>query len=237
MIVAAKRVSLASSSPKTPFCGIFFASLRLCVRSVLKARATMVRVGHSRERFDPGAFVRRVEVVSMLKENEVATAIVDVAYHIHRQLGPGLLESVYHAVMRYELQKRGLRVLSKEPVPIVWEDVRLDLAFEADLIVEDVVVVELKSVEQPARVHNQKQLLTYLRLTDCRLGLLINFGRGVHQRRSLPCRERTSVGYLRAPDSSAAKETEGSHAKPPRPKKRRKKRGYCPSSRSLKRVN
>jgi GxxExxY protein len=111
----------------------------------------------------------------MLKENEVAAAIVDVAYHIHRQLGPGLLESVYHAVMKYELEKRGLRVLSKEPVPIIWEEVRINLAFEADLIVEDVVVVELKSVEQMARVH-KKQLLTYLRLTNCRLGLLINFG-------------------------------------------------------------
>jgi GxxExxY protein len=93
----------------------------------------------------------------MLKENEVAAAIVDVAYHIHRQLGPGLLESVYHAVMKYELEKRGLRVLSKEPVPIIWEAVRINLAFEADLIVEDVVVVELKSVEQMARVH-KKQL-------------------------------------------------------------------------------
>jgi GxxExxY protein len=111
----------------------------------------------------------------MLKENEVATTVVDVAYHIHRQLGPGLLESVYHAIMKYELEKRGLRVMSKEPVPIIWEGVELPLAFEADLIVEDVVVVELKSVEQEARVH-KKQLLTYLRLTNCRLGLLINFG-------------------------------------------------------------
>ncbi len=111
----------------------------------------------------------------MLRENEVAKAIVDVAYHIHRKLGPGLLESVYHAVMKYELEKRGLRVLSREPVPFVWEDVRLEVGFEADLIVEDVVVVELKSVEQVARVH-KKQLLTYLRLTNCRLGLLINFG-------------------------------------------------------------
>jgi GxxExxY protein len=111
----------------------------------------------------------------MLKENEVAAAIVNVAYHIHRQLGPGLLESVYHAVMKYELEKRGLHVLSKEPVPIIWEAVRINLAFEADLIVEDVVVVELKSVEQMARVH-KKQLLTYLLLTNCRLGLLINFG-------------------------------------------------------------
>ncbi len=77
--------------------------------------------------------------------------------------------------MKHELKKRGLRVLSKEPIPMVWEEVRLDLAFEAELIVEDVVVAELKSVEQVARVH-KKQLLTYLRLTNCRLGLLINFG-------------------------------------------------------------
>jgi GxxExxY protein len=111
----------------------------------------------------------------MLKENEVAKVIVDVAYHIHRQLGPGLLESVYHAIMVYELRKRGLRVLSKEPVPVVWEEVRIEKGFEADLIVEDVVIVEIKSVEQLARVH-KKQLLTYLRLTNCRLGLVINFG-------------------------------------------------------------
>jgi GxxExxY protein len=111
----------------------------------------------------------------MLRENEIAKTIVDVAYHIHRQLGPGLLESVYHAVMKCELEKRGLRVLFKEPVPVVWEDMRLEVGFEADLIVEDIVVVELKSVEQLARVH-KKQLLTYLRLTNCRLGLVINFG-------------------------------------------------------------
>ena len=77
--------------------------------------------------------------------------------------------------MKYELEKRGLRVLSREPIPVVWDEVRLEIGFEADLIVENVVVVELKSVEQVARVH-KKQLLTYLRLTDCRLGLLINFG-------------------------------------------------------------
>ena len=76
--------------------------------------------------------------------------------------------------MKYELDKRGLRTLSREPIPIVWEEIRLEIGFEADLIVEEVVVVELKSVEQLARVH-KKQLLTYLRLTNCRLGLLINF--------------------------------------------------------------
>jgi len=111
----------------------------------------------------------------MLNENGVARTTVDVAYHIHRQLGPGLLESVYHAIMRYELEKRGLRVLSRQPVPVVWDTVRLEIGFEADLIVEDIVIVELKAVEQVARVH-KKQLLTYLKLTNCRLGLLINFG-------------------------------------------------------------
>jgi GxxExxY protein len=128
-----------------------------------------------RGRSSSTGFANKLEGVSMLKENEVAKTIVDVAYHIHRQLGPGLLESVYHAITKYELEKRGLRVLTKEPVPIVWEEVRLELGFQADLIVEDVVVVEFKSVEQLARVH-KKQLLTYLRLTNCRLGLLINFG-------------------------------------------------------------
>jgi GxxExxY protein len=111
----------------------------------------------------------------MLKENDVAKTIVDVAYHIHRQLGPGLLESVYQAVMQYELEKRGLRVLGKHPVPVVWEGVRLEKGLEADLIVEGIVIVELKSVEQLARVF-KKQLLTYLRLTNCKLGLVINFG-------------------------------------------------------------
>jgi len=111
----------------------------------------------------------------MLKENEVAAKVVDAAYRIHRELGPGLLESVYQAVMEYELAKIGLCVQGHEPVAVVWDGIRIDKGFEADLIVEGVVIVELKSVEQLARVH-KKQLLTYLRLTKCRLGLLINFG-------------------------------------------------------------
>jgi GxxExxY protein len=108
-------------------------------------------------------------------ENELAKIVVDVAYQIHRKLGPGLLESVYHTVMVYELRKRGLRVKSKDPVPIVWDDVQLDKGFEADIIVEDKLLVELKSVEHVPPVF-KKQLLTYMRLTDFRLGLLINFG-------------------------------------------------------------
>ena len=110
-----------------------------------------------------------------MKENEVARLIVDAAYKVHTALGPGLLESVYEEVLAYELRKRNLKVLRQEPIPLVYESVQLELAFVADLIVEDLVVVELKSIEKVAPVHKQ-QLLTYLRLADKRLGLLINFG-------------------------------------------------------------
>jgi GxxExxY protein len=109
-----------------------------------------------------------------MTENEIATQIVDVAFKIHTTFGPGLLESVYETIMAYELQKRGLRVRRQQAIPVIYEDVRMDLGFRADLIVEDKVVVEIKSVEAIAPVH-KKQLLTYLRLTDKRLGLLINF--------------------------------------------------------------
>jgi len=108
-----------------------------------------------------------------MTENEIAKQIVDVAFKIHTTFGPGLLESVYET-MAYELQKRGLRVRRQQAIPVVYEDVKMDLGFRADLIVEDKVVVEIKSVEAIAPVH-KKQLLTYLRLTDKSLGLLINF--------------------------------------------------------------
>jgi len=110
-----------------------------------------------------------------MTENEIARQIVDAAYKIHRALGPGLLESAYQAILVYELQKRGLRIEAEKQVPVTYESVHLDIGFRADLIVEDKVIVELKSVEQIAPVH-KKQLLTYLRLADKRLGLLINFG-------------------------------------------------------------
>ncbi len=108
-------------------------------------------------------------------ENAIAREIVDAAFRVHTALGPGLLESVYDAVLAYELGRRGLRTARQQPIPVVYGDVRIATAFRADLIVEDKVIVEVKSVEQVARVH-KKQLLTYLRLADMRLGLLINFG-------------------------------------------------------------
>ncbi len=113
-----------------------------------------------------------------MTENEIAKEIVDAAYHIHKRLRPGLLESVYETVLAYELKKRGLKVKRQVPVAIVYDDIKSDEGFRADLIVEEKVIVELKSVENVVPVH-KKQLLTYLRLADKRLGLLINFGSGL----------------------------------------------------------
>ena len=109
-----------------------------------------------------------------MTENEAATQIVDAAYRIHTGLGPGLLESVYETVMAEELTRRGLRVVRQQAIPVVYGNVKLDIGFRADLIVEGKVIVEIKSVEAIAPVH-KKQLLTYLRLAGKRLGLLINF--------------------------------------------------------------
>lgn len=110
-----------------------------------------------------------------MTENEIAKIIVDAAFQIHKRLGPGLLESVYEVVLAHELKKRGVRVKRQVPVAIVYDDIKFDEGFRADLIIEDKVIVELKSVENIVPVH-KKQLLTYLRLSDKRLGLLINFG-------------------------------------------------------------
>ena len=109
-----------------------------------------------------------------MRENEIATIVVDAALRIHKTLGPGLLESVYQAVLNYELQKRGLRVAQQVGLPVQYEGVNLDLGFRVDLIVGNKVIIEIKSVEALAPVH-RKQLETYLRLTNLRLGLLINF--------------------------------------------------------------
>jgi GxxExxY protein len=106
--------------------------------------------------------------------NEVSGQIVDVAVKVHSALGPGVLESVYEVVLAYELRKRGLDVQRQLPIPIVYDDARFEEGFRLDLLVEDQVVVEIKSVEDVRPVH-KKQLLTYLRLADRRLGLLLNF--------------------------------------------------------------
>ena len=110
-----------------------------------------------------------------MSENEIAKIVVDASYHIHTRLGPGLLESVYTRILEYELTKRGLNVRREVPVPFRYDDLEFDEGFRADLIVEGIVILELKSVEKTAPVH-KKQLLTYLKLTGMKLGLLINFG-------------------------------------------------------------
>jgi GxxExxY protein len=113
-----------------------------------------------------------------MTENQIAKAVVDVAYKLHTELGPGLLETVYEVLMEHELVRRGFSVRRQVPVPIEWNGVKFTEGFKADLIVNDLVIVELKSVEKLAPVH-AKQLLTYLRLKQLRLGLLINFGEEV----------------------------------------------------------
>ncbi len=112
---------------------------------------------------------------NMLKENKIAKLVVDAAYHVHIKLGPGLLESVYEVVMAHEIEKRGLSVERQLSIPVQYDGLVFDEGFRADMVVEDSVILELKSVELVAPVH-KKQLLTYLRLTDKRLGLLLNFG-------------------------------------------------------------
>jgi len=109
-----------------------------------------------------------------MTENEISKIVVDKCYQIHVNLGPGLLESVYEEILFYELQKENLNVERQKALPVFWEDKEMNIGFRADLIVENKVIIELKSVETLARVH-PKQLLTYLKITELKLGLLINF--------------------------------------------------------------
>ena len=109
-----------------------------------------------------------------MHENDIAKIVVDAAYKIHTRLGPGLLESAYQVILAYELRTRGLRVETEVPMPVTYEGISLEIGFRADMVVEDLVILELKSVENVADVH-KKQLLTYLRASGKRLGLLINF--------------------------------------------------------------
>ncbi|HUM64006.1 MAG TPA: GxxExxY protein [Anaerolineaceae bacterium] len=110
-----------------------------------------------------------------MNENEIAKISVDVAYKIHTRIGPGLLESAYQAMMVYDLRKRGLKIEAEISMPVYYDEIYLDAGYRVDILVEGLVIIELKSVEKIAEVH-KKQLLTYLRLSDLRLGLLINFG-------------------------------------------------------------
>jgi len=109
-----------------------------------------------------------------MTENQIGREVVDSALKIHRALGPGLFESVYEVVLAHELTRRGLRVERQKAVPIVYEGVEFEEGFRADLIVDGLVIVEIKSVESLNNAH-RKQVLTYLRLTGLKLGFLVNF--------------------------------------------------------------
>ncbi len=109
-----------------------------------------------------------------MEENNLSYSIRGAIFTVYNTLGPGLLESVYQAALSYELVKSGLLVEAQVPFPVVYQNVKLDLGFRLDLLVNSKVVVELKSVENLALVHH-KQLLTYLKLTNKKLGLLVNF--------------------------------------------------------------
>ena len=107
-------------------------------------------------------------------ENELSHAIIGCALRIHSALGPGLLESAYQACLQFELQKTGLQVDVQKALPLVYHSVKLECGYRADLVVENKVIIEIKSVESLADIH-MAQVLTYLRLADLRLGLLLNF--------------------------------------------------------------
>ena len=111
---------------------------------------------------------------SQLSENEISRIIVDSALQVHRALGPGLLESAYEECLFYELRKNGLFVEKQKPLPLLYEEVKLEVGYRVDLLVNHKVIIEIKSVERLTDVH-LAQILTYLKLSECKLGLLINF--------------------------------------------------------------
>lgn len=106
--------------------------------------------------------------------NQITEQIIGAAIEVHRALGPGLLESAYEACLAFELVQRGLKVERQKPLPLVYKQVELDCGYRLDLFVEESVIVEVKAVDQSAPIH-QAQLLSYLKLSDCKVGLLINF--------------------------------------------------------------
>lgn len=109
-----------------------------------------------------------------MTENEIAKKVFNTALKIHKELGPGLLESAYEECLFYELKKAGLLVQKQKPLPLIYKGVKMELGYRADLLIENKLIIEVKSVEALNDIH-LAQVLTYLRLADCKLGLLINF--------------------------------------------------------------
>lgn len=109
-----------------------------------------------------------------MTENDISYKIRGAIFSVYNALGPGLLESVYSAALFHELKESGLKVEKEAPVPVYYKDTKIDVGFRLDLLVEDKVIIEIKSVENLAEVHH-KQLITYLKVTDIKLGILVNF--------------------------------------------------------------
>lgn len=109
-----------------------------------------------------------------MHENEISEIVIGCALKVHKALGPGLLESSYEECLFYEIQKAGLKIVKQKPLPLIYEEVKLDCGYRVDLLVEDKVVIEIKSVEALNDLFFA-QVLTYLKLSECKLGLLINF--------------------------------------------------------------
>lgn len=109
-----------------------------------------------------------------MNENEISKIVLDCCFGIHKKLGPGLLESVYEEILFYELNKQGVNCQRQVAIPVIYDELKMEIGFRADIIVEGKVILELKSVETILNVH-KKQLLTYLKITGLKLGLLVNF--------------------------------------------------------------
>ena len=109
-----------------------------------------------------------------MTENEISKVIFECALKVHKALGPGLLESAYEECLYYELKKSGIKVEKQKPLPLIYENVKLEIGYRIDLIIENKVIIEIKSVDALNDIH-LAQILTYLKLSDCKLGMLINF--------------------------------------------------------------
>ena len=110
----------------------------------------------------------------MLTENDISTIVVNICFNIHSKYGPGLFESVYEEIFCHEFAKTGIPFTKQQAIPLVHETIKMDIGFRADVIVDHKVIIEIKSIEALAPVH-YKQVQTYLKLTGCKLGLLVNF--------------------------------------------------------------
>jgi len=109
-----------------------------------------------------------------MRENELSYKVIGIALELHKNLGPGLLESTYECALKYDLEGTGLNVIQQVPMPFIYKEIKMDVGYRLDLVIEDKLILEIKSIENLAPVHFA-QLLTYLKLSDKKLGLLINF--------------------------------------------------------------